>query len=139
MASFRCHECGTSFDAETKTSRCRPCLDAVAERSRTRRAYLKAQRLCNGCGSADVLAAGETARCEICYFRDAAKKTLGSRVRWQELHVLWQQQKGICPYTGRELQLGVDATVDHILPISRFLIGSTTSRTLNGCITASMK
>jgi 5-methylcytosine-specific restriction endonuclease McrA len=45
---------------------------------------------------------------------------LGSATRWKELEDLWIKQDGICPYTGSKLILGVDASLDHILPSSRF-------------------
>ena len=37
----------------------------------------------------------------------------------KEMLALFDKQKVICPYSGRVLTLGVDATIDHIVPLSK--------------------
>jgi hypothetical protein len=136
METFRCHGCGTLFNAEKKTSHCRQCLDVVADQMRVRRAYLKEQGRCNGCGSVDVLGVGGTERCEICYFRDAAKKILGTRARWKELHHFGYNKRAYVRTLADNYDL---ASMHPLITFYRqvaFLNGSTTSQTSNGCIIA---
>jgi 5-methylcytosine-specific restriction endonuclease McrA len=75
---------------------------------------------CMTCGKSDLVTYGKQKTCYVCYFKQTAHKNLGTRKRWKELRDLWERQKGICPYTGTALQIGVDASIDHILPKSRY-------------------
>ena len=38
---------------------------------------------------------------------------------WKNLDELFENQKGKCAYSGREMQLGQDAELDHIIPKTR--------------------
>ena len=53
------------------------------------------------------------------YLQFTAKTHLGSFKKYKELEILFQKQNGICPYTGKKLQLGIDTSIDHIIPKSR--------------------
>jgi 5-methylcytosine-specific restriction endonuclease McrA len=57
--------------------------------------------------------------CRVCFLKIASKTHLGERSRWQELENIFDKQKGICPYTGRDLILGDNASLDHIIPKSK--------------------
>lgn len=57
--------------------------------------------------------------CVECHFKYLAKLYLKDRKRWKELEALWDKQGGTCPYTGLQLEFGVDASLDHIIPVSR--------------------
>lgn len=42
-----------------------------------------------------------------------------NRCKWTELLLLWNQQKGLCAITGVVLTPGINAELDHIVPVSR--------------------
>lgn len=56
--------------------------------------------------------------CEDCCLKRTASKRLGNVSHWKELKIIYDRQKGICPYTGSELILGRNAALDHITPLS---------------------
>jgi hypothetical protein len=53
------------------------------------------------------------------FLKFTSKTHLKSTKRYKELHELFVNQGGICPYTKIKLTLGKDASVDHIIPKSR--------------------
>lgn len=57
--------------------------------------------------------------CEVCYLKHIAAKRLGAAARWQEIQSLFQQQDGKCSYSGLSIRLGVDADLDHRVPVSK--------------------
>lgn len=75
------------------------------------------------------LAEGKCAFCEdirihstLClshYLKFTSKSHFGTVRYWCDLHEKFLDQNGICPYSGRKLVLGVDASLDHIVPKSR--------------------
>lgn len=86
-----------------------------------RRAYFKARRLmlrqqglCDDC--AKHIASFGANRCRVCLFRNFAKKHLGGVGWWRLLVKIWVKQRGRCAYTHRKLTLGVDASIDHVVP-----------------------
>ncbi len=50
----------------------------------------------------------------------ASRTVFGSHRQWRELKALLDAQGWTCAYTGEPLRLGINASVDHIYPISRF-------------------
>lgn len=58
--------------------------------------------------------------CETCYLKKAAYRRCGSKRSWTVLKEKWDEQEGRCSYTGEKLIMGQNASVDHILPVSRF-------------------
>ncbi len=54
--------------------------------------------------------------CEECYLKEKAYKYLGSGRRWQELKKLFDDQGGRCSLSGKEITIGYDAHIDHIIP-----------------------
>lgn len=59
-------------------------------------------------------------RCWACALKHLALRHLGNSGKWRSLANLFSTQKGKCAYTGRDLTLGVNASVEHILPSSKF-------------------
>jgi 5-methylcytosine-specific restriction endonuclease McrA len=57
--------------------------------------------------------------CEKHLLRALARKHLGAGRRWPELLALLDAQDRLCPYTGETLQIGANASIDHIVPRSR--------------------
>lgn len=58
--------------------------------------------------------------CKKHYLMDTANRHLGTTTRWEELEKLLIKQEYKCPYTGNELVLGKNASIDHIKPLSKF-------------------
>jgi hypothetical protein len=49
----------------------------------------------------------------------AAAKHLGSQARWLELQKILNSQGGRCAYSGRRLELGENASIEHVEPKSK--------------------
>lgn len=56
--------------------------------------------------------------CEYHWLRDMARRHLGSESKWKLLQDLFEKQNGLCVYTKEPLVMGVNASIDHILPLS---------------------
>ena len=57
--------------------------------------------------------------CEICIIKAAARNHLGSTKRYKELMNLFLKQNKLCPESGILMQIGTNASLDHIIPISK--------------------
>lgn len=64
--------------------------------------------------------ATRTKFCQKCYLRVSSGRHLGSRDRWKELLDLLEKQNFKCPYTGDNIVLAVNDSVDHILAQSLY-------------------
>ena len=53
------------------------------------------------------------------YLSDMARKHLGSTKYWEDLDELFKKQDGKCAISGIPLQIGVNASIDHIKPLSK--------------------
>lgn len=58
--------------------------------------------------------------CKKHYLEELSYKHLGTTKRWEDLLNLLEQQNYICAYTGEELILGLNAGIDHKLPLSKY-------------------
>jgi len=58
--------------------------------------------------------------CEDHFFMNKSASRLKSSEFWQDIKEKFYNQNMICPYSGKKLTLGIDASIDHILPVSRF-------------------
>lgn len=122
-----CTRCGNLPGEDGTKTLCRPCADranAANDRHKEKhgkpcKAYVCVDGVCVTCGKDNGNRDGYSA-CETCNFKVWAYHILGSFDRWTELKTVWDRQGGICPYTGIQLEIGVDASPDHIKPISRF-------------------
>lgn len=77
----------------------------------------KAKKLCRQCKK--VKSYKKCTRCRTCYFKFVASKYLGSADRWRELESALLQSGHRCAYTGRKIDLGEGASIEHVLPTSR--------------------
>lgn len=86
-----------------------------------KREFRRNNGLCEQCGnpSLDRLPHLNYKVCEVCYLKKVAKCNLNDITRWSELKELLELQKGLCPYTGEKLILGINTTLDHKFPLSR--------------------
>ena len=116
-----CYDCGSRIETVGR-SRCDSCFLIKQSSDRAFRQYRKDNRLCVRCGSSDIVTPGNAGRCADCYFRDTAKKVVmrtGKDIDWKDIRRIWLDQDGMCAITGFRLTPGLDAELDHIIPVSR--------------------
>lgn len=123
-----CIKCGKVPPASGRLQ-CRPCLDKVrAITKRVHKKYLDSG-LCFRCGQAPMNISQRLMRrqqtkplpvCETCYIKSLTRAATGSSRAWKAIAEKFQAQGGRCPYTNSPIALGVNASIDHILPVSRF-------------------
>jgi len=74
----------------------------------------KSKGLCaKSCGRPLIPNAG--GYCKECWFKRHATKLWGDAKKYPELIQLMESQNWICPYTGRQLIIGINASLDHKL------------------------
>lgn len=108
-----CTACGKTNDSPTTT-----CSTCKAKVSRARNAVVaryREQGLCS-CGERPQSVG---LACEECWFKARARDCAGSTSQWQALRLLLIAQGFCCAYSGKRLELGPDATIDHKVPRSR--------------------
>lgn len=123
-----CTQCGQR-PPEANRFDCRPCLDKAGATAKRLRAERIAAGLCFRCGREPIATRhrriqaqtkGRQPLCRSCYIKVAANTALGSDLLAPLLEAKLEAQGGRCPYTGEILILGMNDSIDHILPISRF-------------------
>lgn len=115
-----CKRCREQLPEGKHTQLCEECsIQATKVLTEKKKEWHK-NNTCQTCGQRPRITKGSYHLCEVCYLRVAANRHLGSTKRWRELRDLWKKQGGICPYTGDQMQLGVNASIDHIKPHSRY-------------------
>lgn len=57
--------------------------------------------------------------CAICYLKVLAKNNLNSRKHGEKLYLKLIEQNYKCYLTGKPIELGVNASLDHVVPRSR--------------------
>ena len=112
-ANNLCLDCGGEKD-RPKFTRCSKC----AERQHKSFAKLVASRhekgLCR-CGNPATI--GKV--CNDCWFKRESQFNTGSKHMWQAIKQLLEKQEYKCAYSGRHLIPGVNASLDHIVPIAK--------------------
>ena len=120
-----CFTCGVS-PVRPGRILCQPCADRGISRDMKRHDRFAVAGLCWVCGKVAPLKSLAEALpisgrvCEICYFKRCAYKNLRSRSYWITLRDKLVAQDHRCAYTGILLELGVNDSLDHILPSSRY-------------------
>ena len=116
-----CYDCGCVVGILSSV-RCDECYTKKKNQDRRFREWRKSSGLCVKCGSDDVVTSGESARCLDCYMKTSASKIrirTGYDISWKVLKSKWIEQNGLCAITGMKLTPGLDANLDHIIPVSR--------------------
>lgn len=117
-----CPECGQM--AVPGRIRCESCIAKSARITRQRRSKFLTTRMCWSCGimpSLPQLHGGTAGRtCETCYLKYKATIHLRSAKKWTVLRDILNRQDGRCAYSGEPIIIGVNDSIDHIFPISRF-------------------
>lgn len=70
-----------------------------------------AEGLCRRCGKETHTE--HTQQCEVCHLRYLSFDLWQTRKRWPDLLALFVKQRGKCVYTGKQLTIGLDASIDH--------------------------
>lgn len=112
-ASGICVVCGS--EPSTNGQKCKDCYDTGLKNVHLKKSNRLSLGLCAYCDSKRV----STQLCKQHYLQFTSKFHLGTSKRYQELDDLFNKQNGTCPYTGRKLTIGLDCSVDHIIPKSR--------------------
>lgn len=107
-----CIECGSDSDGEL---RCSKCSNRNKNRSKEFKSLRMAQGLCV-CGCEPIEG---SKNCKECYLKRTSMSMLGTRKLWKQLEEAFSNQNGICPYSGRQMTLGIDTSIDHVVPKSK--------------------
>ncbi|HQJ66548.1 MAG TPA: hypothetical protein PLH32_18235 [bacterium] len=85
---------------------------------RTWRTLQKAKRLCTKCSN--PIMKNHTQFCEAHWYKKVAQRNTGSTKNWEFLKKLAAKQNFTCPYSGEHLIPGINMSLDHKYPVSRF-------------------
>lgn len=125
----QCVRCGVRPRFSKHHGLCRLCAKETAgvryaaALRRRKQSWAKAG-LCVQCGDITI---GKTNRCRHHYLelvgvnavrRDGVK--LAESIPWKILDDIWEAQGPYCHYTGRRIELGVNAVLEHLKPVLRF-------------------
>jgi hypothetical protein len=122
----RCVQCGKhpAIEGYTRCQTCRKKGTDCARRTQPKRhENRKARGLCKLCGARPHIESMKhlkTPMCEPCFYKVCSQRALGNRQYWEALKTKLISQNFKCAYTGRHLIFGVNASVDHILPVARY-------------------
>lgn len=108
-----------------KREKCETCLLRIKEISDNKKRELSLSGLCNRCGSNKFLDSYSkkktlTRLCQECYLKDVSCRHFDTPQHWQKLYEILKRQDFRCAYTGEILVLGINASVDHILPQKKY-------------------
>lgn len=95
--------------------KCHNCYDQYVNNVNAKRE----QRLLNGCCAFCDKKRVNNRLCLEHFLKFTSKSHFKTSKRHQDLLNLFNEQNGKCPYSGRELTLGIDASLDHIVPKCR--------------------
>ena len=94
-------------------ARCGPCLE---KRNKNQAALQEArisEGVCVRCGKHPF--SQGSANCLQCLLKLTSIQHFGNQKHWRELGQLYMTQKGLCPYLGDKIPVGVSASIDHII------------------------
>ena len=110
MSKSHCKTCGGKRDDKYKT--CSVCRARIKEW----RDKHKDSGNCDRCGAKPIPG---NSRCLTCYLKGTSQQAFGTVSRHSELLDLFNLQEGRCPYSGLELTLGTNTSLDHKIPKSK--------------------
>ena len=112
--SDHCSRCGNLKDGTHHT--CAACRETMREASNRRRQKYRDDGKCVQCGQPRT---GPSLYCDEHILKTAAYRWLDAIHQWPALAELLACQQGRCAYTGEQLVLGSNASLDHKVPRSR--------------------
>lgn len=115
----KCMSCGCELPDGYSKIRCEPCNVLELARLRLHRETRKSDGKCERCGEPAVTPENnKRSFCMRCWIKGLLAP-LGVGDSWGQVLDLWNKQGGRCAYTGEILVPGKNASIDHIVPISR--------------------
>ncbi len=114
-ANGLCCECRSPVSDKTI---CAVCSEKRKEKYRERRDRRASLGQCVSCERPPVIG---NLSCEMCLLKMYAH-SLGYKLKsgaWRILRDKLERQKYRCAYTGQAIRIGVNASIDHILPVAR--------------------
>lgn len=118
----RCVSCGRP--SILGLARCQTCRNKYNKAQKVKEKRLRIEGICVVCHSRPVLQALPSLPkhyiCEECWYKQAARKNVGTRALGAQLKKKMCEQNFTCPYTGERLFPGFNASIDHKNPVSRF-------------------
>jgi 5-methylcytosine-specific restriction endonuclease McrA len=121
-AAGLCSRCG-KMPPRPLLKTCKPCSNIVITTLRARITRHVENGTCPACGRREVLPTMRGKRrsfCEECYFKKTSTDCLRTAKHAETLAQKLREQNYRCAYTGEEIILGLNDSLDHVLPISRF-------------------
>ncbi len=109
-----CNRC--SNQVERDMVYCNECLPKLRIENKKRIQKRKSNDKCIKCGFRDKI---NTYCCLTCYLKNISNRHFKTFQHWEFLKTLFQNQNGKCPYTGRQLNLGTNTVLDHIVPLGQ--------------------
>ena len=79
----------------------------------------KAEGRCRQCGNSAAFVRKEEPLCLCCWFGHIAKKYTGTRKSGPMFQAIFEAQNSRCAYTNELLIPGINASIDHKIPLSR--------------------
>ena len=109
--------------ARKKMVYCQPCADRIKIASDKAKRRNVENGICPNCGKNPVLPSMKGKNwsfCERCYFKKTSVDCLKTAKHAELIGQKLRHQNRRCAYTDEEIILGLNDSLDHILPISRF-------------------
>ncbi len=113
-----CRMCGILPRKENRAA-CNKCLEKSKVYQNNKKTERLAAGLCIGCRVANANTIPNQKLCLECYMKILSHDNLGSRADWPLLLEKFNSCGGKCAYSGLQLTLGTDASLDHIIPVSK--------------------
>ena len=99
---------------------CKDCVHIVDRKRYGRRKKISEEKgVCRNYGCNNIPNQGSRI-CEAHFYYKISSNTLKSVELWQELRAIAERQNYICPLTGDTLVAGVNMSLDHIKPTSKY-------------------
>lgn len=117
LINNHCPRCNVQFSENWKYGFCRQCLDKHQNYRNIQHKRWKEQKLCTKCGK--CLSVNNSVHCENCWYKHMSKKHLKTNSFSNDLKKMMQKQNYLCYYSKRPLLIGINASLDHIIPISK--------------------
>ena len=114
--------CLYCYQAATNGALCESHWKRSLSRQQKHRIRRRKANLCEGCKSDQIIERpiGYVGKwCKTCFLKGVAARNLEGTHRWQDLSDLFDKSGGICPLSGRQMTLGMNCSIDHILPLAR--------------------
>lgn len=109
-------KCRTCEDIYSKEYRIKN-KDKLARKAKLHKQKLSQNGLCVQCGKTEALVSLRL--CLKDHIKNICNNTLGDSSRWEELLGLLEDQKYKCALSGLPIEIGVNASIDHIIPQSK--------------------